>query len=387
MRKIVFIVESTFNNRDYHRFGIEVFKNRGYEVEVWDLTPLLRPEYFSNYTPPDPIDFDGHRLIHDKSYAGKLISELSGKHLSICLMGIDTRNRFVYDHLSKNKIKYGFLLLGLIPSKRNSFLCKVQRVLESPSQAATRIFGKIRKNASRIDPPHFLVVGGSDAIRNGRYPIGYRTRIINAHALDYDRYLEEEERASHECQGVRYAVFLDEWVPHHPDYLHERGKPDCTAEQYYPPLNKFFDNLEDELALEVIIAAHPRARYDEQSNPFGGRSVVFGKTIQLVRDSQLVLAHASTAINFAVLYEKPIIFLCHSSYRRSYREYIWRMASVFGKKPIELSRPFATTLTQELKVDGTIYYEYKSKYIKETGTPEKPIWEIFIDYCRELGYK
>jgi hypothetical protein len=41
--KIIYLIESPFNKRDYERFGIETFIQDGFEVYVWDFTPFLRP--------------------------------------------------------------------------------------------------------------------------------------------------------------------------------------------------------------------------------------------------------------------------------------------------------------------------------------------------------
>ncbi len=62
------------------------------------------------------------------------------------------------------------------------------------------------------------------------------------------------------------------------------------------------------------------------------------------------------------------------------------MASAFEKNPINLSKPFPSSqeLKKELKIDTSIYAEHKLMYIKEAGTPERPIWDIFADYLDDL---
>ena len=41
IKKVIYIIETRFNKRDYDRFGIEILKKNGFEVEVWDFTPFL----------------------------------------------------------------------------------------------------------------------------------------------------------------------------------------------------------------------------------------------------------------------------------------------------------------------------------------------------------
>jgi len=383
---LVFIICSTFNKRDYHRFGVEILKNRGYEVEIWDITPLLYAHYYRNHIPSDSIEFDKHFLVYEKDHIEKLTSGLSRKDFVVCVLSVEKRTEFIFEHLSEKDIKYGFLLLGQLPRRRNSFINKIFLVCDNPRYAVRIIWSKFFKKKASVDPAHFLIIGGKEAITDGRYPVDKNTKIINAHALDYDRYLEIERGNSFGKKCERYAVFLDECVPFHPDRLRSNRKIYCTSEKYYPPLVRFFSYLEDEMSLKVIIAAHPRSNYSKRSNSFGNREIIFGKTFQLVKHSMFVLTHASTSINFAVLYQKPIIFLSDSAYSNYLRESIKFFASVFEKKPIDLSKHFPSSLKlkEELEINKTLYEEYKSKFIKEPGTPEKPVWDIFADYCDSL---
>ena len=56
--------------------------------------------------------------------------------------------------------------------------------------------------------------------------------------------------------------------------------------------------------MKVVIAAHPKVEY--KSNKFN-RKIYFNKTLQLIKNSNLVLAHMSTAINYAVIYKNLFI--------------------------------------------------------------------------------
>lgn len=388
MKKVVFIVHTTFNKRDYQRFGIEILRNRGYEVQVWDAIPLINPNYFKNYTPPDPVEFDKYFLVYKEKDIEILISQLSSNDIAVCMVQIEKKAVFIYDQLERNKVRYGFLLLGLLPKKEKCLRDKITLALRNPKLVIKKIINILGKNSINIKPADFLIVGGESALNDRRYPISKNTKIIKAHAYDYDRYLELEHEEAHQKRNEKYAVFLDEFTPFHPDVLFLGSKQECSTEKYYPPLRKFFQYLEDELNLKVIIAAHPRANYDKLSNPFGTRVIEYGKTAKLVKHSLIVLSHASTSINFAVIYKKPIIFLVHSAYIKSFRENIHSLASVFKKKAFDLSKPFPPVeeLKKELEINHAVYNEYKTKFIKERNTPEKSIWDIFADYLDCLKF-
>ena len=66
IKKIVFLVKSPFCKRDFERFNIQLLLNNNFEIEVWDITNILNKKLTGNYTPPDPINWHGHKTFPDK---------------------------------------------------------------------------------------------------------------------------------------------------------------------------------------------------------------------------------------------------------------------------------------------------------------------------------
>jgi hypothetical protein len=44
--KIVFFVASPFDKRDFKRFGIDLLRSNGFEVFVYDLSPIVFPKLY-----------------------------------------------------------------------------------------------------------------------------------------------------------------------------------------------------------------------------------------------------------------------------------------------------------------------------------------------------
>lgn len=196
------------------------------------------------------------------------------------------------------------------------------------------------------------------------------------HALDYDLYLAARDRRVER----RVAVFLDEFVPFHPDYGYMGVAPPDSADHYYSVLRTLFDQVERSRGVQVVIAAHPRSNYEERTDYFGGRLTERGRTVELVRDADLVLAHTSTAINFAVLFEKPVIFVTTRGLRESYEgPIIEETASLLGKRVYDLDEEPAVDWDRELAADRARYESFRHRYIKTRGSAEKPFWEIVAD--------
>ena len=205
---------------------------------------------------------------------------------------------------------------------------------------------------------------------------GPETRTIRAHSFDYDIFLKLRGQ---ECVGDT-AVFLDEYMPFHPDYVHQGIEPFSTAGEYYPQLCRIFARIEEKTGLKVVVAAHPRADYASHDRDyFEGRPVISGKSAELVRDCRMVILHASTAVGFAALFEKPMVFVTTDSLDASRMgPFIKTMATGFGQKPLNADQE-DYVLERAPDVDVQACRQYVHRYIKTPGTPDIPCWEIFLN--------
>ena len=390
IKKIIYFVVSEFNKRDYDRFGVGFIKDHDFTVEVWDLTPIVNSIRWNNYTPPDPYFFDGYKIIKTLRKFKNEMCSLKGDELIICNIGYYSNTHFVYYQISKHNIRYCFTQnLNTLPFKNMSgnkgnlldYITKIIKILFKPSKGikyAKYFVNKLKVRWQRIKSPTFRLVSGRISFEIKNYPIAENTIDIFCHTMDYDLYLktEREDINLSQISSTKYAVFLDEYVPFHPDTINE---PDCEADSYYPSLCNLFDYIENIMKIDIIIAAHPRADYSDRPDYFEGRRIIIGKTIDLVKNSQFIICHASTAINYAILCHKPIIFVMQNEYRERYILNIKQMASTLGKSPINLSFKYPRIIADSIKMHYDLYEQYKYNYIKFRNFNRKSIWEIFVD--------
>ena len=69
----------------------------------------------------------------------------------------------------------------------------------------------------------------------------------------------------------------------------------------------------------IIISAHPTSEYN--TDQFNGRKIYRLKTAELISNAKYVLSHHSTAVSYAVLNYKPIIFLTINDWEGEYEDY------------------------------------------------------------------
>jgi len=157
----------------------------------------------------------------------------------------------------------------------------------------------------------------------------------------------------------------------------------CSANDYYPNINKFFGQVEKLLGLRVVVAAHPRSNYSNQEKLFNNRTVIINQTANLIKYSTFVINHVSTATNFAVLYNKPMVFITSSKYSSRLDRAIKFYAKLFKKKFINLDSDNAK-LDLDLNFNVEIYKTYIKNYIKTPLTSEESIWKTFSERIEKI---
>jgi len=386
-------MQTALTIRDHERFGLEILRSRGFKVTFLDMTRILNPAFAGKYEPPDPSDYKGVVAINTWRDLSKYLKE-NPIYLGVDLICSGKNNIFMYNALKKYNIKYASVHVNRTPDsptcgegKRADFGQKLRRIRgylkdRDVVKNAKEIMERLRLSfyASNIQKPAVIIKGG--AAGSFRFPGAAKgAQVIDAHTLDYDLYLKRRTHDAGAVQKNDHIVFLDEYNPFHPDMMTEGGAGLwLDPEEYYGGLARFFSYVEEKTGLPVKIAAHPRSRYDLHPDYFKGRDVIIGKTIELVSGAKAVLAHASTSINFAVLYKKPIIFLTSNGIKKtSYDASISNFARQFGKKPVNVDGDLRTDIESELSVDACAYDKYRADYIKSPGSPEKLFWEIVAD--------
>lgn len=368
--RLIILVESYFQQRDYRRYGIDVLKANGLQVEVWEVfRPYLR-KYAENYRPPDPACFPELRHFTRKEDIVRSLSRLGADDALLVTMSNRWETRFIFRQLARQSAYFGGLELSAFAPTSG----RQQRSWGTWLDWLNRAYLRIPHVLRRTSPPNFFLLCGGNVLE----PVARRlpnTAILWTHALDYDIVLETGTR---EGSGkADHIVFLDECVPFHPDYLTLGIAAPNSPEEYFPKLNRLFDALENQWGLPVVIAAHPRANYDSCPDYFGGRKVLQGTTGALVRDAALVITHSSVSNNFTAVYRKPLLVVTTTGISHSrYGPYVLAMAAAFGAPLLHLDTNWKLPERGEFQIDGERYIRVIEQYVKRLDTPEENTWQI-----------
>ena len=340
------------------------------KFEIWDLNLIFNKR---NSIPKTIEVKKKTNLIRDKRQLKKELNQLSEKDLIIDPFKV-SRYKFVNKITIKNKTKIAYFNLGPLPidfNKRKKQKYILKKILGSPKYFFNKLLNYFLTKDNKAD--YFFVVS-KNVFQLLNKKVYKNSKVILTHSFDFNRYLEFENKNKKTTNFFKkkYIVFIDEGVTNHPDYKYLNLKPYCSESVYFTQINRFFDTIEEKFKMSVIIAAHPKVEY--KSNKFN-RKIYFNKTLELIKNSDLVLAHMSTAINYAVIYKKPILFINSMNYRFNLNNQILINSESLKSKEVYISDKY-TLNSNMFNINTLAYDKYTKNYISPNIKDIRSTWEI-----------
>ena len=357
--RIVYVVENIFTKRDYERFYINELIENGFEVLIVDVTELIYGKV------GDSLNIKSI----DNNYAKcKSIKEF-------CEIVIQFKPYFSVNLVHRAKSKYLYRFIIALYLNRKSKL--IEHYCENLPLNLS--FLSIKRVLKKIIFSPWLLIRPSYNIVNNQNSIKFASgKLIKLHENDYDLYLKSS-RKSKKNTSIPYLLFLDEGGPFHPDFIFQKVKCPLTPEIYYPEINISLFNLAENLKLQPLVQLHPRVNGDNIKKYFQV-GISNESTIEAIRDATLIVAHSSTAIQMAVLFQKPIILLKTTQLLefKTSKLLIKNFTKLLMCPCIWPNEAYQILSIPEVNINS--YLSYKNEYIKIHNTPNKFNSQILIDF-------
>ncbi len=405
---LVVIYPYKFTDFVYEKIELDYFK-RYCEVCVWDISPITTPNFAkvviterskSNDVTvlSSLLDFIRcvyelrKRLVEANIY---IVNEVYSNSLSefICNLIISaflrTKNVTIIEYCNGGvPVKYP--CTDAMPAKLNhlGFLSKAMRFIKGVSTFSEAKKTIISVSFQRLG--HLLVssathrlVAGEDylAIAQVKFRSKKRIQLVYGHSEDYSNNLLHELNSSpFVIPHNKIAVYLDGPGPMFMGDAVQLGRKICfTSDVWYPALCHFFDRVEAETAVRIVIAGHYKSVHPALAPYFGNRHIYYGKTRELVRNSEFVITRASTATSYAVIFRKPVISIYSNQLNEDYfaMHDIRGMAAVLGNIPININDN-AIEINSLLKVKEARYIYYE-KACLTSATSKRPNCQIILE--------
>jgi len=391
--KLTYLLAEPLTKRDYFRFGVERLSEIFQEVEIWELSAILST--------------NGKNLVHDHPHKVsriQSIEELRDKLSTlttvdelICIGIFSNMHSFrqlkVRSLVSRSVAQISVVSFASLPLAKNSnFIPGKITTFEKLCHKVSKhiIEGFLLRKFLSI--AHILVQKYPRIIRVRTIDriwystvlreipslfIGKNTLLRAVHHFDYDLAISERKNVSISGEQV---VLIDSMGPAHPDFDSGFYMDVPDFEAWRAEVLKALEVIEGHLNSRIQIAAHPRSSEGISTETYGGRISFLGRTCSMVRESSLVvILEGSTAVNFAVVFRRPILFVDSPIFEPRLRNLNFELSRQLHMPILSLDIPNFDFSIPE--VDENLYREYQERYIKLPNTSEKDFWStVALDY-------
>lgn len=175
IKKIILLLDNHFCERDYNRFGVELLKDNGFDVLVWEVTPIINPEGYYNITVTDRIEYKGYRVFYKIREVQNSIINLENNCLFILFSNYCYSFYKILMVISSKKFPYCYEVSGgsypqsidclnqlsKINKLRmiiNNALNKIKKI--NYKYISEYIFRRIPYRLLRLNPADFIIAGG-----------------------------------------------------------------------------------------------------------------------------------------------------------------------------------------------------------------------------------
>jgi hypothetical protein len=374
-KKLIVIWPYRFRDFDWQRFELEQL-SQNVEVHVHELIDALTPEFAAAYAnQSERPEVKRFSSLKDWRCEFKKVSKDSVVFTHV--RPINLKSSLVCLTLRRASQKtVGFLLGGaVVPGSGDN---------DSASLAILRlkkVYHFLRRNLFVIAMPSFVAVAGTETEQRARRDFSSKTKPIQMGSFDYSQFLRIQKSSELISDAV---VYLDTGFPGFPRDEVLTGRTELiSTKDWYPNLGKFFAFVETTLQCRVDVAIHPKHEGRDHSPLFGNRACLGGQTAALVAERKLVIATNSTAISFAICFDKPLILvwsdLIEAGVDARKKSFIENFAEETGAKIFNIDRKYTEReLREALVIDHAKRESYKRKYLT-SRTDDKPNYQVLLD--------
>lgn len=341
-------------------------------VEFWDITCLLRGQVTEHHQ-------QAAEYVREIGSFPELEMAIAEKRDAVFVLLLPKTWAFrkVFRLLSQHHCKTAIVKWGAMPAwgstARASMLCWLLSPRLLLSKIRNRVHAFILGQSCYVQPYDLVFAAGQ--VMLSRHEAA--RHLVSIGLCDFEQYVLSQQ--GERLVEAKYAVFLDIYLPFHSDLTLVGMRP-LNPESYYAELDSFFVAVERKYGLQVVIAAHPKARY--LNDEFRGRKIFTEKTAPLVRDAEFVVCHASTSVSYAVLNRKPLWTIYTDEmwtfYQQTYMQHIWALTAYLQVPLLNASQVNESMLPplEQPKVD--LYAAYERDFLVTPGIECGQSKEIFL---------
>jgi len=365
-----FFCNTAYNKRNFLKFNLEDFEEK-YILKIVDFTRILFPS-FNQYKQKV---FYKKKILHIKNYQDlAILYEELKKNKKNFIVDLTFHadfykeffNNFKYNVTSlKNTISFIFNLGPFREYQYNFAITKTYLYLKK------KIFNFFKKN---ITYSYFLVSGT-------KYLniVSYKN-LIPSQSFDFIKTRKKSYLIS-KLPKERYVVFIDIFFgKNNVDFFFNKDLNKINLKNYFKSVNYLLHYIKGQLKSKIFLAAHYKSNINYLKNYKSCDRFFYDKTDELVNKAQYVILTASTAVSYAIIFNKPLIYLYldNNLIIKKRTHTLWKSTGGFRL----FENKFLSLNKNDLKVDKNKYKKYLDSFIKYPGSSNKNFFKLIDEKIR-----
>ena len=326
-----------FDKLKIKEFDLEFVESIGFDIKIINLLFLSNIKYSNDELNRFLLQkYKNEVFCKSPDEIQSVLNTINKKDIIFYNVALIDYKKFVdiIKFLNINKNRYGIIANMNSPVLyQKSIFRKIIFLIEKKSLLFSKIIRRlVRKIKKPFFYPDFIITAGKSPYLYNKLTYGSKPKYFNIPSLDYQKSLESDQHILDSVKNKKYNLFIEQGDPFHPDQKHIKQDKICPKE-YYRKIEIFLLELEKNTGLETIIALPPKTNlfFPQLLDFFSNRLCFVNKTAELIKYSEMVIMQKTTAISFALLFKKPILFF---SLLKSGDEYeiIKKLANVYNQK-------------------------------------------------------
>jgi hypothetical protein len=377
MKDIVIIQSTPLTKHTYKIFHIDELLCAGFNVEYWDMSQY----FFPGITLMDEIKENYCKYINSIAILKNKLQNIIVRNTLFIVEVFDCwKNRKFFKLLKKIgcfTVRFQLFATADIP------IGIFNRFIQENSKGKFRMFksfftSKLYNLYRKIY--HF----SSFDVEISSNPSLNCSQTVFINHPDYEQ--SKEDYYKNNLFNFKYAVFLDEYFPLHPDliYCNKFQINNEDSKNYLKIMCNFFEIIEQQFNIQIVIAAHPKSKYTETD--YGNRCIMKYVTGQLIKYAQFAILHSSAAVAFAAIWHCPLLFCSTNKYKKLLirnHEYIYKLSQYFNAPLINIEHLTNSELPNPY-INNNACEDYKYTYLTRPEIEKLKNKDIIINYLKKL---
>ncbi|MDN3679444.1 hypothetical protein QWZ04_03750 [Vibrio tapetis subsp. quintayensis] len=362
------------SEREYLSFGLKKLADLGFPVHIVDISEIEwnLSDVVPSIVTPDHVECSICHTIDDYE---KLMHNVDENDILI----FNGNAKLKLHKLAMKKSNcVGIQLMGAQPNsvvERKSILDKLSG--KSVKNIVAQLF-KIWTYKRQKYSYDFVQSGGIKA-KDNYLGVGTKTDILQGQSFDGFSAYHQKSEISHDT--LPYILLIDQCLPFHSDNVKVGYNIENEADGYFTRLENFMVRVENKFGLRVLISPHPRMKDHPAYKRYIGKRAVYDKsTNELVQRCAWCLTHYSTALSYAVIYDKPVVMLDDEILKKNERGVLKSYSHLLGCETISTTEEFNGNynITMAKEKYRTLYQDY----INSIDNPNQDNIDVLLDYIK-----